>query len=70
MEEKTPKVAVFFQEYLNIEIVNFLIRTSETPELAKLKLEKIGRRIGEKMTEVYDSLRDHVNFLYTFFFSV
>lgn len=41
------------QEYLNIEIVNLFLRTSESVSEAKLKLEKLGRRVGEKITEVF-----------------
>ena len=46
-------VADFFQEYLNMEIINLYIKTSESEELATKRLESIGFRIGEKITETF-----------------
>ncbi|KAH7816993.1 putative trafficking protein particle complex subunit 6 [Monocercomonoides exilis] len=46
-------VASFLQDYLNIEIVNLIVRTSETRDMARSKLERMGQQIGEKYTELF-----------------
>ena len=46
-------MALFLQDYLNIEIINLYLKTSETQDEAKLKLERMGRRMGRKLTEMF-----------------
>ena len=43
----------FLNEYLNLEIVNLYLKTSETQEVCQKRLETIGLRIGEKLTEKF-----------------
>ena len=47
------KVAFFLQDYLNLEMINLFYRTSETRDECRIKLESIGKKIGEKLTEMF-----------------
>ena len=62
-----PPVAPFLQDYLNLEVINFFLRTCESSDEAKLKLERIGRRAGRKLTEMFPLLFHIVNSQSLFF---
>lgn len=59
---KKLQMSDILQEYLNMEIVNLYIQTSESIEVAKKRLETIGLRIGEKLTEKFYILQLFINF--------
>jgi len=48
-------------EYLNIELVNLIVNSTNNPEAAHYKLEKIGIRVGHKLAERYTKDRQRFN---------